>query len=294
MLRLKKLEIPCNYCEEIFKSSSSASIHYKNCHPNLPIVFDGGHSKYSCHVCDDFFFDEEELIQHSRRKHGVNKTKYDNKKHLIIQCDYCNEELRGSKRVKSHYRIWHHNQPIIAEGHKRYNCDKCSEFFFVQDELECHLNLDHGVKTEKKYCDRCNRSYKDTHDCYWIKKDMKLVPSQKKVPKIHPCSQCEKTFTLKVNLRSHVKSEHDKCFDFECIHCGKKFASSKTLKNHIWQSHSPVTCEMCQKTVATSTELRKHKVFVHNKTEGAWVCEKCPKTVFFLISAFEKHVKDKH
>ena len=45
-----------------------------------------------------------------------------------------------------------HNKPIIVDGHKRFNCEKCSEFFFIPDELECHLNLDHGMKTEKKFC----------------------------------------------------------------------------------------------------------------------------------------------
>jgi hypothetical protein len=37
-----------------------------------------------------------------------------------------------------------------------------------------------------------------------------------------------------------------------------------------------------------------YKVFVHNETEGAWHCEKRPKSAFFSQSAFEKHVKTKH
>ena len=80
----------------------------------------------------------------------------------------------------------------------------------------------------------------------------------------------------------------------EALFKKKKLASKKTLDNHIVQSHNQVTCELCHKKVATKTDLRKHKVFVHNDTKGAWLCDRCPKTVFFMKSMFEKHMKNKH
>ena len=105
--------------------------------------------------------------------------------------------------------------------------------------------------------------------------------AQKKAEKV-PCPHCDRLFSTNDNMRSHVKSVHEKRLDFECEHCGKKLASMKTLKNHIIQSHNQVTCELCHKKVATKTDLRRHKVFVHNETKGAWLCERCPKTVFFM------------
>ena len=284
----KPADIPCCYCEEIFKNSYIAKIHYRNFHPNLPILFDSGISKYSCSECEDFFFTEAELYRHNNMKHGKRKqTKPD--KSFAMQCDYCDEIIHGTSRVKSHYKTWHPSKPIIAEGYPKYPCIQCNEMFFIRDELDCHLHLDHGVKTEKNYCKKCKAPYKDAHKC---PKDTKYTP--KKSAQKYYCPQCEKSFVTKADMHSHVRAEHDKVLDFECEQCGKKLASMKRLKSHILQSHNQVTCELCHKKVATTTDLKKHKVFVHNDTQGAWLCEKCPKTVFFLKSGYEKHVKEKH
>ena len=284
----KPLEIPCSYCTETFKHSYLAKIHYRNFHPTLPIIFENGLCKYSCGECDDFFFTELELVKHSKLKHEKKSQTVKSQKNLAFKCDYCDEIFSGSKRIKSHYQNWHPHQPIIGEGYMKFNCSECNDFFFIQDELDCHLNLDHGMKTEKNYCKRCKNPYKDSHKC---PRDFRYV--QKKPEKV-PCPQCNVLFSSITNMRSHVKSVHEKILDFECDQCGKKLASMKTLKNHILQSHNQVTCELCHKKVATKTDLRKHKVFVHNDTQGAWLCEKCPKTVFFMKSFFEKHIKEKH
>jgi len=209
-------------------------------------------------------------------------------KNLSIPCDYCDEILKGTKRVKSHYQNWHPNQAIITEGFTKYKCYECTDFFYLQNELDCHLHVDHGVKTEKNYCKTCLQPYKDSHKCF-----ANVRYHQKKAEK-KPCPHCDRLFSTNDNLQSHIKSVHEKRLDFECEHCGKKLASMKTLKNHVIQSHNQVTCELCHKKVATKTDLRRHKVFVHNETKGAWLCERCPKTVFFLKSMFDKHMINKH
>ena len=55
-----------------------------------------------------------------------------------------------------------------------------------------------------------------------------------------------------------------------------------------------MTCEICGKQAANPFLMRKHKVFVHNETEGVLFCEKCPKAMFFAQYKFEKHMNDKH
>ena len=37
-------------------------------------------------------------------------------KNLSIPCDYCDEILKGTKRVKSHYQNWHPNQGNLVRG----------------------------------------------------------------------------------------------------------------------------------------------------------------------------------
>ena len=132
----------------------------------------------------------------------------------------CDEVFNGSKRAKHHYQTWHPSLPIVAEGYHKFLCDKCNDFFFIEDELQCHLNLDHGVKTEKNYCKRCNHPYKDLHKCF---KDARYA--QKKNDHKFQCSQCGKSFTTKLAFRSHVRADHEKRLDFICDRCEKKFGS---------------------------------------------------------------------
>ena len=60
----------------------------------------------------------------------------------------------------------------------------------------------------------------------------------------------------------------------------------------MWKTHTQkVECDICLKTISNPNELKRHKVFVHKETEGAWLCEKCPKSAFFSQATFDKHMK---
>ena len=57
------------------------------------------------------------------------------------------------------------DKKIIAEDVKKYKCYQCIDFFFLQEELDCHLNLQHGVKTDKNYCKRHGNLLRGIHNC---------------------------------------------------------------------------------------------------------------------------------
>ena len=151
----------CPHCE--FKSAFNQKVkrHIDSNHP------EHGEKQFFCEHCGKGFIFNDTFKQHcayeckikktSNYTQKYNKARNQKKKSLGLKCDYCDEVFNGSKRAKHHYQTWHPSQPIIAEGYQKFQCDKCNEFFFIEDELQCHLNLDHGVKTEKNYCRRCSR-----------------------------------------------------------------------------------------------------------------------------------------
>ena len=280
----KTLNINCDYCEEILDSPSAVRNHYKTEHPNKPIVL-SKYPRFNCDQCSTFFFSEVPLKAH-KKYHEQFK---DYKRKLSIQCDYCDEILDTTFRTKAHYKNLHPNQPIITKGFKKHNCTQCSDFFYFEEELDRHLNLKHDVKTRLNYCKTCKHPYRDTHECGW----KKMVKKQRL--KRHFCDQCPKAFTLPTNLDDHIKAVHENRLDFGCDQCGKKLVSKIRLLAHVRQAHSShIICDICNKKIANPDQLKRHKVFTHKETKGAFFCEKCPKSVFFLKKTFEHHLKDKH
>ena len=216
----------------------------------------------------------------------------DAKGQISIKCDYCEEILTSSFRLKTHYKNLHPGQPVLSRGHENFECTKCPDFFFMKHELEAHLNIEHGVETEKKYCKCCRVAYKDVHNCAVKKQRMNRTGRRNQV---FPCNQCMREFSSPDYLSDHVKSVHENRLDYECQQCKKKFVSKNRLAQHIFQTHSSqVNCDVCDKKISNPAQLKRHKVFAHNETDGAVFCVHCPKSVFFSEQSYRVHMENKH
>merc|ERR1719464_48245 len=173
------------------------------------------------------------------------------------------------------------------------------------------------MKTEKNFCKDCKQSYTISHNLC-----MKTYNLERKIPvkkqffcmhcdppksitskqhlkehisvvhegKRYACPECDKIYRTTGHLKSHIQSDHLKQDNFECKYCGKRFGSRIRLDGHTRQSHTQTNCKICNKQVNSQFELKKHMVIVHNDTKNAWICEICPKRVFFTETMFQKHI----
>ena len=99
-------------------------------------------------------------------------------------------------------------------------------------------------------------------------------------------------FQAHCNHREKKHGENIK--PFMCDECGKDFANKNDLKGHIDQSHSRKVCDHCGKSLLNRFFLKKHLVFDHGIKKGAFICDFCPRTVFFVETVYKKHLKEKH
>ena len=281
----------CSYCDFKTSQTNKLHIHIDNNHPEYE------EKHFLCEKCNKTFTYQATFTDHSKYKckyseyYQTKGREHYDKRRIIFKCDYCDDTFKTLKSgvIKNHYKDIHPGKPIIAEGQTRYSCTMCRKFFFFEDELNCHMNLEHGVKTEKNYCPKCKAAYVDQHTCRFEKKYQ-----YNREKREFACKQCDKTYSSNAHLEGHIKTVHENRLDFECQHCSKKVGSKIKLKNHIFSCHSQVKCEICGKDIANPYDLRKHKVFVHKETKGVWLCERCPKSMFLSKSTYEKHLKEKH
>ena len=279
----------CPYCPYKNPILYRVNIHIDNNHP------DSEEKNFFCDHCPKSFIYKDSLKKHMdtvKEKGRYNKPK--SKKQLSsIPCDYCNEKFTASFFLKKHYKNLHPDQPIIADGHNKCKCLKCPDFFFLEQELDVHLNLEHGVDTEQNYCKICRQRYRDVHNCSLKKQRDKN--NEEKYRGKYSCRQCTRVFSAADYLKDHIKSVHENCLDYECEKCKKKFVSKIRLTSHIIQTHSSkVNCGICDKKISNPQQLKRHMVFSHNETEGAIFCVQCPKSVFFKESTYKVHMENKH
>ena len=201
------------------------------------------------------------------------------------------------------------------------HCHYCFKDFENDSDLEIHQKEMH-IDGEQKYtCHRCNNG--------------KLYPSYENL-KLHQrvhvlrykCKECGyRSFDMR-NAKSHIFTTHLKIACFICKICGKDFACSRSLTEHMRvhnvgknpkkcdekrkgfevnkdfltkanletskQSYAvvkPCKCELCGKCFTSNFSLSIHKRDVHSKV--SFNCGSCGKT-YGCRRYFRRHTKICH
>ena len=150
----------------------------------------------------------------------------------------------------------------------------CNRVFETEEEIETHYRRAHRDDLEKKFvCDvaGCNASYTNRFGLWSHKQRIHN-------PENVVCSHdgCGRIFKTKKEMLIHVKNKHvdksqKKIYDCPYHTCEKKFSTKQGLESHILrhQGKCQYACNMCDKKFVTVTELKIH-LKKHTKTEVKW------------------------
>ena len=267
---INHIKFKCEHCpksnEEIIPGWSAKD---SNLNTKCPICHKGFIYAYSL----KFY-----MHSHKERHSKVPKVKQTNEIPQQINCELCGEEICSAK-IRWHYKKYH---PEKIDQSILLKCDHCDETFLDKMGLRKHMYNSHGDTKGSKVCQKCKLPYSNRHTC-----------AAGKANRLQ-CHLCDRSFCDKKKLQAHIIGDHEKRKDYKCEYCTKAFACDFQRKNHIRQVHDNVNCELCKKTLSCEYELRRHMVFVHQETKGAFLCDICPKKVFFSNDKFKSHMNQVH
>lgn len=126
-----------------------------------------------------------------------------------------------------------------------------------------------------------------------LKRHQRKVHSQGKAK--YPCSDCDKSFNRKQNLKCHRLKEHEGR-GFRCNTCSKLFLTSQSLRHHrkTHESAPEAKCIFCDKAFNQERYMREHAMgCCHNPMQLKLKCPSCPK-VFHHRKSLNHHIKTKH
>jgi len=231
----KEKRFKCEVCMKSFGSKNNFDDHMER-HSGV---------KVKCDLCDAEFLTKIALNRHKNYMHSERSFK----------CDKCDYVGKNSKLLREHQAV--HKEWTKADF---VECVKCHKNLRNKTILRQHIRNAHS---EKQFtCDHFNCNYVG-------KTKPELESHEASHEKKFDCNICEKLFSNKYQLKSHISIKHEDPDRFKCHVCDKRLNSRPNLRRHL-QTHEenvqkPFSCEHCPKWFQLKEALNQHQRQVHGE-----------------------------
>lgn len=233
-----------------------------------------------------------------------------------VRCATCNKVLANRTTLLKHLRI--------HTGEKPYQCPKCNRCFRQKEHRDKHVHVHSTGKSFE--CVVCTmtfgrrhflekhmqcihkmdmRSAFEQHAVIFLDGSVQVQPSvlelqvetiadppppppppPPKPAQVHRCPVCRRTFSLRYNLRRHMRTQHGQTTN-TCQQCGKGFKRVSGLRTHEI-AHSNLRlyqCTFCGRCFSQKHHLMRHHL-VHTPKINI-VCSVCHKGFRYASTFFE-------
>ncbi|XP_050297269.1 zinc finger protein 62 homolog isoform X2 [Anthonomus grandis grandis] len=229
------------------------------------------------------------------------------------ETDEASKEIARKKRRFTKQTGNNKKNDLLPNDGLRYQCEKCAQVFTCIPSLEQHRNTDHmdtfyceecgqkvgsakallvhyrAHKSLKPYvCDTCGRSYSQTSHLW---QHMRFHQGIK--PFACPHEGCDARYTIRPDLKDHIRKVHTRERPFKCNVCNKSFLTGSVYYQHrlIHTNDRRYGCEICHKRFFRADALNNHKR-IHTD-ERPYACKVCGRE-FRQKGDRNKHVKTQH
>ncbi|OXA41015.1 oocyte zinc finger protein XlCOF19-like [Folsomia candida] len=269
-------------------------------------------AKNSCQTCNREFARTTHLQEHVTRMHtprerqrpcpfaGCGKSfheKVDVARHVKSMHNTCPRPpvpctFTGCAKIFKHESTaFHHFQKEHVSNPVRFGCTLCGKEFREKPNLENHIAIHTGEKNYK--CSICSRSYRHQSNFRAHQK----THLDKSARKIFKCALCSRNFVAKSTLARHMKDIHGNPVNYECPSCPKILTTPAGLKSHMVSNHRTddvprLSCDKCQHTTFSRSNLQQHVKRVHDgvKKKECYFCG----TKFFTFTELVNHCRKIH
>ena len=222
----------CKYCTREFRSKQARQNHEKHCKSS--------EKKWKCDKCDKSFKTQQGLISH-QPKHFSDQITY--------VCNSCPNVYQTLSELRKHCHLMDHSYPAV-EGPILENEERCKLCYKVMKSyfMKYHMYSQHSP-VEFHQCKECNyktlrknnlsRHLKQQHNTHNMNFD--VIREHFIKSNSYECPKCKRIFDSYQTTVDHMKLQDCEDDDrFVCKVCNKEFTMKQNLKTHVKKKHPDV------------------------------------------------------